>query len=513
MNPGIMYAFLYIIWTHQLYPGVNMPIASFPGVLLMFFPALLYVWMSIAMPRSGGEYIWGSRTISPAWGFCAGWGLTMVGLSWAGSCTYWAVSWGFNMMLRAIAISELGPAFATHPLWAAADFIDSVPVMLVVGTLTIISFMAIMWRGARAAMILSWIGVVFGTVGHLAFDIGVITGGGLPAFIERFNALSGTTYEAVLEAARAGGWPVGQYIMSVSLGAGITYVALNTLGSTYTANIMGEVKEVRKSAIVAMLGALVLFLVYWSIFYSLAYYGFSGDFWAAAAYFGPAGAGAGTWEGWPFGAVMPMPNFMLVYLNPNVAYSVVASFSFAVCTYASCMGMAFGPVRNLFAYSFDRVMPTFFARTDRRGSPWAAVLLGTIIAEIFFIMMVYVYAWIAYSILAWFFAWAIVGVIGIVFPYTSRGKAIFEKSPEMVKKKIGGVPILVIWGILTFIVSIAIDYYMLVPFLTGLASSFYIWVTALFFIIPPFVIYYISRAYHKMKGVPMELQFKEIPPD
>jgi amino acid transporter len=361
-------------------------------------------------------------------------------------------------------------------------------------------------------MILSWIGVVTGILGHVVFDIGVFTGGGLPAFIERFNALSGTTYQAVLDAAKAGGWGVGVYSMGVTVSGGITYVALNTLGSTYTANIMGEIKEVRKSAILAMLGALVLFLIFWVSFYSIAYYAFSGEFWAAAAYFAPGGAGMGSSTAWPF-ASMPMPFFMLVYLNPNVAYSVIASLMFAACTYASCMGMAFGPVRNLFAYSFDRVLPTFFSRTDRRGSPWSSVLLGTIIAEIFFMINVFYYTWIAYSILAWFFAWIIVSVIGLLFPFTSRGKAIFEKSPEMVKKKVGGVPVMTIWAILSLIVSAAVDYYMLLPFLSGLASSLYIWITAVFFIIPPFVIYYISRGYHKMKGVPMELQFKEIPPD
>jgi sterol desaturase/sphingolipid hydroxylase (fatty acid hydroxylase superfamily) len=141
------------------------------------------------------------------------------------------------------------------------------------------------------------------------------------------------------------------------------------------------------------------------------------------------------------------------------------------------------------------------------------VLLGTIIAEIFFIINVFYYTWIAYSILAWFFAWAIVGVIGIVFPYTSRGKQIFDKSPELVKKRVAGIPLIAILGVLTFIISAAIEYYMLQPFLQGLASSLYIWITATMFIIPSFVIYYISRAYHKSKHVPMELQFREIPPD
>jgi amino acid transporter len=177
------------------------------------------------------------------------------------------------------------------------------------------------------------------------------------------------------------------------------------------------------------------------------------------------------------------------------------------------MGMAFGPVRNIFAWAFDRVIPTFFAKVDKRGSPWAAVLLGAIIAEGFFILQIFQPMWIAYSILAWFFAWAVVGVFGIVFYFVPRGRAIFEKSPDIVKKRIGKVPIITIWGVLCFIVGVLLDYYMLVPFFQGLISPLYIWITIGFFILPPFIIYYISRYYHMKKGIPMELQFQEIPPD
>ena len=92
---------------------------------------------------------------------------------------------------------------------------------------------------------------------------------------------------------------------------------------------MGEIKQVKKAAIIAMLGAPILFMIYWTTFYWIAYYGFSGDFWAAASYFAPGGSGFGTWAGWPFGAVMPMPSFMLVFLNSNVSYSVIASLGFS----------------------------------------------------------------------------------------------------------------------------------------------------------------------------------------
>jgi amino acid transporter len=329
--------------------------------------------------------------------------------------------------------------------------------------------------------------------------------------------MSGTTYQAVIDAAKAGNWPVGVYDVGVSVSGGITYVALNTLGTTYVANAMGEMKEVKKSSILAMIGALLLFLLFWEIFYSTAYWGFSGDFWAAAAYFAPGGAGFGTSDVWPFGSVMPMPNLMLVYLNSNPWYAIVSSLGFGICTYAACMGLLFGPVRNLFAYAFDRVIPTYFSRTDRRGSPWAAVILGVIVSEIFFVMLLFP-GFIAYwiqnaTILGWFWAWIIVGVFGMAFPFTKRGKGIIDKSPEIVKKRILGLPIIFVWGLLTFIISVAIDYYMLIPYLAGLSNNFYIYLDAIFFGIAAFVVYYASRAYHKMKGVPMELQFKEIPPD
>jgi len=517
MTPCIMNPFFFIIWTNQAYPGVNMILTTIPGVLLMFIPALLYIWFSIAMPRSGGEYIWGSRTISPAWGFCAGLALTIVGASWAGSSTFVAQSWGFNMALRDIAIWQSGSLVAakTHSLWLLADTLDTVGWLTVLCSLWLLVEFLIMWKGARAAMYFSWFSVITATISLLSFVVGVLASGGLPVFIEKFNAMSGTTYQAVLDAAEAGGWPVRAYDINMSLGAGSTFVALNTLGSTYTANIMGEVKEVKKSSILAMLGALVLFLIYWVIFYSIAYWGFGGHFWAAIAYFvntfGAVGAGAGTWEGWPFGNVFTAPNFMLVFLNPAAAAvtSLMAAFSWISCA----MGEAFGPVRNIFAYSFDRVLPTFFAKTDRKGSPWTAVLLGWIIAWVFLFVYFYQGTWVAYTTLAWFFAWVIVGAIGMTFPYTSRGKSIFEKSPEIVKKKIGGVPLIFIFGLLTFLVSGWYCYNTIVPFLLGLASAFYLWVTVIMFVLPSFVIYYISRAYYKSKGIPMELQFKEIPPD
>jgi amino acid transporter len=517
-GPGLMYMFLHIVWTAELYPGVDMRIACVVGLLLMEIPATLYALLAIAMPRSGGEYVWVSRTLSPAWGFAAGWAISIVGFSWSGSVTPWATTYGLDMAFRSLAVGQSGASFVSNPYWILANTLDTPTYNFILDTILIISMFAIIFRGARASVKLFWAGLFAGLLGLFTFYAGVLTSGGFPAFVQRFNEISGSTYQTVIDQATKGltsqGFAApGTYLIWTSVGAGITYVTLNSLGNTYLANIMGEVKEIRKSALLGMLLPCLAYLLLWEIFFQFAYAGFSGAFWGAAGYFAPGGVGAGTGPTAVF-SVIPMANFMLAFINPNVGFAVLCSLCFFFTSYASNTALAFGPIRNIFAYSFDRMLPTYFAKTDKRGSPWAATILGFVFAEIFCVVsLLPISTWIAYSIMGWFFAWLIVGIAAMVLPFTARGKQIFDKAPEIVKKKIAGFPILSLLGLLTFLISVMMEYFTFLPFLLGIASSLYIWITISFFILPSFVIYYISKAYHGRKGVRMELQFKEIPPD
>ncbi len=91
--PTIAYAAHYIIWCQTFNPGADVYIASL-WILSLMPIAGLYVMFSISMPRSGGEYIYVSRVISPAWGLFACWTLTIVGLNWSGVLTTWLINWG-----------------------------------------------------------------------------------------------------------------------------------------------------------------------------------------------------------------------------------------------------------------------------------------------------------------------------------------------------------------------------------------------------------------------------------
>ncbi|MHA1348777.1 MAG: hypothetical protein ACTSQM_03390 [Candidatus Odinarchaeia archaeon] len=118
-------------------------------------------------------------------------------------------------------------------------------------------------------------------------------------------------------------------------------------------------------------------------------------------------------------------------------------------------------------------------------------------------------AYITHTIAIWMIGWCVFGIAGIVFP--RRRRDIYEKSPQLTKKRIGGIPLVSILGAVTLGVAGWGAFSALVPAFTGEMS--YLLGTVLFFVIVPFIIYYVAYFYRQSRGTPMDLRFKEIPPD
>jgi len=104
----------------------------------------------------------------------------------------------------------------------------------------------------------------------------------------------------------------------------------------------------------------------------------------------------------------------------------------------------------------------------------------------------------------------IVAVAGIIFPW--KRKDIFDVAPDFAKKKIGGVPIISIASAVSIPISIYIAAASVNPAVYGTIDATYIITTIITFIIAP-VIYYISYAFHKSKGIPIRLAHERIPPE
>jgi hypothetical protein len=94
-----------------------------------------------------------------------------------------------------------------------------------------------------------------------------------------------------------------------------------------------------------------------------------------------------------------------------------------------------------------------------------------------------------------------------------RRKEIYEASPDIVKKKIAGIPVVSINGVLLAIIMFAaVVYGYLTPAFSGPTFPAAIGVTAGTFI-AGLVIFYVVKAYRKSQGWISDLTFKEIPPE
>ena len=98
----------------------------------------------------------------------------------------------------------------------------------------------------------------------------------------------------------------------------------------------------------------------------------------------------------------------------------------------------------------------------------------------------------------------------MVYPY--RRKEMFEAGPPSTQRRIGGIPVISILGFLTLAVSVFTEWAVGQAFFSGsLEFSQYAVVGVMAAI--PIVIYVWAHNYHKRKGIPLSLQFSQVPPE
>ncbi|HHX51876.1 MAG TPA: APC family permease, partial [Clostridia bacterium] len=292
--------------------------------------------------------------------------------------------------------------------------------------------------------------------------------------------------------------------------AGSTYIILNTLGATFGANLAGEVRNVQKSQLLALFGSLTILMSIWAIFYGMSYKAW-GAHWTNCLMF-LAGTGNEVYTSLPIGNLEPFATIMVGIMTKSGVFVFLIAAAFFMATFGSTAGMSFGPIRNIYAWGFDRMVPEALAKLHPKTSaPWNASMVAIVGAEFFLLVDIYLPAWtanIAYTIFTWFIGWIFLGIAGMVFPY--RRKLLFESAPPIVKKRLFGIPVVSILGFFTLIISVAICIYLLIPFVQGLLPYTMIVVSGALFIIP-LILYYYSKNQYAKKGVDIDIQFKEIP--
>jgi len=502
---GVFINFYYMPGASALYPNASLPLTVVFGLLLTLAIASVYWLLSTSMPRTGGDYIYVSRIFHPSIGFMANLMFVVIVTTWVGFFPPLAGSQGIATMLTNLTIATGNSGYMSAVPWLTSAFGEFVVGAIIIAIAIGLVMSPVKWifRTLVAVVltelvIVAWWAIVMLTTSHATF-------------VANFSSEFGTAnaYQSILQSAST---ITGSTVYPIALGAtaiGIVYTMLSYIGYANSSYFAGELRGSPKSAQgIAIMISPLIFAVVIFLEYQLSYNIFGHDFLVASGTLATNGNAAWT------ASVLPTPAYLIAFVSNNPVFLVLVPFGLMLTMFGFAVIYMFVPIRQLFAYAFDRIVPVGFASVDRRGVPWVAVLLFGGIAYLSLYISLYtpLFTDLGYTNFGWWLAVAIVMFAGASFPFIKKVRGIWEAAPGIVRTKIGGLPVITILGSVAGALSLFVSYSAILPSFTGAAFNPLYALDILLVFVAAIVIYAISHFYHKAKGMPLEMAMTELPP-
>jgi amino acid transporter len=499
---GVCYFFVFAFFASLLLPGVNLPVTVLVTLVPGSIVALLYYLFTVAMPRTGGDYIWTSRILHPSLGFVTNFLLTFTWLTSIATAVGWGITYGLAPMFAAIGLVENNTGMTS-----IATSLSSSGTGFILSAILIFAFIIPIFFGTRVAFRVMWVAFLVSLIGALVM-VAAFYSANNATFMANFNKLSGMNYQNAITKA---GLPLG-FTTAATL-TGSIFTMTNFLGFFSSSYFSGEVKRVARSQVIAMFGSLIFLVVIAFLVYGSSYYSAGSDFMNAISFLYGTGNSAYTLP------ASPVLNFLVAFAQPNSLVIALSGLALLATGLGGATLFAFVCVRNLFAWSFDRITPEALTKLDsKRGSPYVSIIV-ILILSVFFSAVYYFtqfFTYYVYATLNLFIVFVMVSIAAIIFPY--RLKGVFDSAPPIVNKKIGGFPVISLIGIIGVIVNIYFGYETVTPAITpavsgGVLLQYLAYASVPITIIVGFAIYGVAYFYRKRQGVPLNKIFSEIPPE
>jgi len=488
--------------TEILYPGSDFGVATIFATIVVIINGFLYMVLSIAMPRSGGDYVYVSHTLHPALGFMVGGGFVIGIFYWIALTSVWCV--------QSISFLYLGIGLGTGNagLMQTGSVLINPMNLFIGGTIAVIFaglFIILGTRFLRKFFIAMFVVGMAGSVSLLL----LLLGGSHLQFVQNFNVLMqpytglSDTYSGILTSAKDAGFSIAAPSLLMSFMA-LPYAEWTYLGFQYSVYMGGEIKTPTRSQPIAIFGGLLVdFIIVYGT--AVAFVNVAGrNFVASMAFLG------GTFKG------LPIPNLVnsyIPFMTNNVYLIGLIGISLFAWSFMVLLTGFMAATRILFGFAFNRVASEAMASVSRRfRSPWVATIFMAIGGIVFLGVTAFTpfSQFILNYIVIFLVVYFIGGLVPIALPYTKR--ELFEASPNIVKKRIAGIPLMVILGILNLFFFGFMIYSSLVnPSYYGITYLVVLFDVVCFII--PLIIYYVAKAYRMRQGMNIDLLWKEIPPE
>jgi amino acid transporter len=502
INIAIGVAFIFLFIPAGAYPGSNVYLAIVLTTLAVIPTNLVYGMLASTMPRSGGEYVYVSRTLGPIWGLAANWNYTVWSFFYIGVPAAFLGKYGISSLMRTIGVYSGQPGLVN----VGAFFASPIGTFLA-GTVLIVIFATLFIRGLNAYMRVQNVLFVIAMLGMVAAVVAAL--GANPAqFMGKFNSYFSSvtghtdTARTITDSLGKKAPAAGPFDLHDTV-ASMTWV-FTVLGfGLASAYIGGEVKGANRAQVRGMLGSVLFSAICMLILVAVVLRVMPYDFLGAVGAQDPTKTNLGF---------TPVFTELISTLTNNWVLLILIGVGFCLWTYAWLPIYIITTTRNMLAWAFDGLLPSRIAGVDERfHSPVVAIVLSSALGIVF----LGVYSFVPnFATISGFFGqvwtYILASIAAIVLPF--KLKDVFEGSP--VRWRLGGVPVLAILGVLSIAGMGVIEYAYLNDPNSGIsfsAPTMLLVNVAVF--LSGFVFYGIVKLVRSRQGVNVGLAFAEIPPE
>jgi amino acid transporter len=503
---ALLYTVLQFPWYFGFQQGADLTVALVIATVPWIVFLIPYWAIGIIMPRSGNDYVWIGRVLSPVLGFT--WSLVYTfafySTAMANFVAFVAIAAGSLTFQGTVqnnaALTNLGAAMSSPigTFEVTLLLIAGFAAFAFVGTKSIKRFLYVTWGVTAIGFLL--------TVGLFATATPAIFQPKWDSVLSQY-----VTYHGVIDTATKGGWSVPTISIAASV-ASLPFASLFLFGGQNMNIVAGEVKNVRRSIPLALIASLLVSVAIWIAVVSATLNAVGYKWMSAIGYlYDGLGANGASLANLPFAPSITMMMSVLAY--PNQFLLVLIPLTFFIGSLGGQFFYWWIPSRYFFAWSFDRLIPAKFADVNTKfASPHYAILL----LIVFSVFIAAITELTSYSSLfslgtfLWGGAYIIPMLAAAAFPFIK--KDLVNALPGFLKYKIAGVTTLTIISIVGVLLSLWEDYlFVSNPYLLAISTNAILTVVAI--IVFGFAVYYASVAYHKRQGLDIRRAFKEIPPE
>lgn len=489
-----------VLWTALMYaaPGANWPLAFAIAFIPNLLMASMFTIVGMSLPRSGGDYVFTSRALNPFLGFVNYWGVAWAFITQVGIFAYYASSYigyllaGLGAYYNAANLANLGTSLTSPTSTLALGLVVVVAVTL----------MANVMRPRWTWGITFWGGIV--TIITTIIMYAAFASFNANTFSASFNSFMGnsTAYTGVIQ--QGGITPPANGMLATAAALPITwfYYSYFNLPTSWS----GEMKNVKKSMPIAIIVGLTATFIYY-VFMAVTIGGALGqpflENWGSLAASGTA----------PVPGVGGFVPFFALLVFHNVPLYFIMFIALWLPTILYMVPVIVGATRYMFAWAFDRVLPDKLASVNETiHTPLystAIVFVGAIasVALMAFLPNSGEFATLSFTIFS--FGFIIPAIAAVILPF--HKKELYETAFVVKKKFI--LPLISWLGLGTAMYLSYSVYLSSTPAVNGLPINSFsetmygaIYGSAI-------IIFIIAYVRNRRRGLPLDLVFKEIPPE